>query len=241
MRRTSAVYNVKVVLHATLVVMEEHGGEFISGKRATSTGELPTSHFVVKKLQSVPHESLINAANDGFVQEILSHFKSVISPPEPDDFLTKVKEILSIGSVSERMIGFIVALPHTYNQHKNRVGNLSRIADKYAQSNYIGEVGNREEFFVKLIDTNNIQKKDNNGSVQDLTIYRVTDQLGNYGYFFSKLGSLSNLDGTPIIKKFDCFLMKATPKKHGVGNNGIKETQFSRVRIIENVGKGSEE
>lgn len=241
MRRTTAVYNVKVVLHATLVVMEEHGGQFISGKKAEQTGELPTSHFVVKKLQTAPHESLINMANDALVQEVITHFKSVATPASGDDFLTKVKEILSIGSVSERMVGFVVALPHMYTQRKERVGNLSRIADKYAQSNFIGEVGNREEFFVKLIDTTDIQKKDDSGAVQNLTIYRVTDQLGNYGYFFSKLGSLANLDGTPIIKHFDCFLMKATPKKHGVGNSGIKETQFSRVRIIQNIGKGSEE
>jgi hypothetical protein len=240
MRRPSSTFNVNTVLHATIKVIEDQGGKFVSAQKSRETGDLPTSHFVIQKLQSVKNaDDLIDPKNQEEVQAIIKHYKE---SPAVDDFATKVKEILTVGVVSERMIAFIVALPHMYSQKKDRIVKLAKIADKYTSSTYIGEIGQREEFFVKLVETQEFVKTDpNTGVTQNLRIYKVADQLGNYGYFFAKAGSLADAEGKPIVDLYDCFLMKATPKNHAVGRTGIKETQFSRVRIVQNIGKGSEE
>lgn len=236
LRRPTAVFDIDSVLHATLAVMKERSGEFVSQKKSQETGAMPTSKFVLQKLRSDPASDRFNLPEfDEEVRLIKSHF---IADPNiaHDEFITKVKEILATGVVTERMIGFVVALPHLYHQKVNRASALTKIADKYSQSSYIGEIGTREEFFVKLVATHQFEKEG-----QNLTLYKVADQLGNFGFFFAKTGTLNDEEGKPIVDLYDCFLMKATPKKHEIGKTGVRETQFSRVRIIENVGKGSNE
>jgi hypothetical protein len=52
---------------------------------------------------------------------------------------------------------------------------------------------------------------------------------GNLGVFFSQ----NNFE----LKVNDCFVMKATPKRHQVSNfHGGKETMFNRVVVKEVVG-----
>lgn len=236
LRRPTAVFDIDSVLHATLAVMKERGGEFISAKKAAETGGTPTSKWVLQKLRSDPANSKFSLPEfEEEVRAIRDHFW--MDPnPSSDYFISRVKEILGTGVVTETMIGFIVALPHLYTQKVKRTSELSKIADKYSQSSYIGEIGTRDEFFVKLVSVHNFEKEG-----QQLTLFKVADQLGNFGFFFAKAGTLNDADGKPIIDIFDCFLMKATPKKHEIGKTGVRETQFSRVRIIENVGKGSNE
>jgi hypothetical protein len=237
LRRPTAVFDIDSVLHATLQVMEDRGGEFISGKKAQETGQTSTAKFVIQKIQNNPDGTKIFIPKWAEkAEEIKNHFRLTVNT-EGDEFISRVKEILATGIVTERMIGFIVALPSLYERKVSRVTELTKVADKYATSNYIGEIGTREEFFVKLLSVKSGIIKDG----VDITVYKVADQLGNYGYFFAKTGTLNDEDGLPIVKPFDCFLMKATPKKHEIGKSGVRETQFSRVRILQNVGEGSSE
>lgn len=241
LRRPASVYNVATVLHATLVAMDEHGGKFVSSKQAGSSGALPTSHFVLEKLRTTEHSQLINLNKADYVVDVMYHFKNLPDNPT-DDFNTRVKEILNTGVVSERMVGFIVALPHLYDTKRSRTTKLSKFAERYSSSKYIGELGQREEFIVKVLDKQIIHKKNDDGTTQDLELYKVGDQLGNFGFFFAKVGTLVDLDGAPMLDKYDCIVMKATPKKHQVSrDSGIRETQFSRVRVAQHIGKGSEE
>jgi hypothetical protein len=39
----------------------------------------------------------------------------------------------------------------------------------------------------------------------------------------------------------DCFLARMTPKRHAVSSyHGGKETQFNRVKVLQNVGSAAE-
>jgi hypothetical protein len=58
----------------------------------------------------------------------------------------------------------------------------------------------------------------------------VVTEEGNIGSFFSQKKFDISVD--------DCFVMKATPKRHIVSEwHGGKETQFNRVVITEVIGQ----
>jgi hypothetical protein len=231
------VYKNEVVLHATLTVLEEQNGVFVSNAKAQDTGATKTSVLVIKKMAEKVNEldSLIRDENKEEVKAIVDHYLSVEEDPE-NNYITKVKEILRIGSVSSNYIPYLVALVPSYQKIKDRTKTLAKISDRYGNSKHLGTIGVREEFFVKLISMHHFERDG-----KALTTYKVADQLGNLGYFFANDTALRDEKGEPLIELFDCFVMKAIPKNHGVGKEGYKETQFTRVQIVENLGKGSEE
>ena len=249
LRRPSTVFDIKDVLYATLKVMEDRGG-YVSNKSSERTGEAPTSQFVLSYLKE------ISLSGIGFPEGIKEKFSQKVTdisihfsqPPEDtnNEFDRKVYELLSVRSVSDRMIAYIVALPSMYENIHNRTSNLLKIAEKYSTSNYIGEIGVSGEFTVKLLDVHDFHKLDDNGVNQILYIYRISDRNGNIGFFFSKDPPADNTESTTIeklpIKVWDCFQFEAIPKKQSPNREtGIKETQFTKVKIIEVIGQGTEE
>jgi len=148
--------------------------------------------------------------------------------------------------VSKKMIGFIVALPQMYHTILLRVEKLIKIADKYQSNSYMGTIGDREDFTVKLVSVKKCSKvSELSGNMEIFYLYHVVDRLGNIGFFFHKQPPA---DKEPqgidflIIKLWDCFEMRATPKKQEPNKEtGIKETQFSRIEITELIGPGTEE
>jgi hypothetical protein len=248
LRKPTTVFDIHDVLYATLKVMDDRNG-YVSKKTADVSGECPTSQFVLSFLKEVSISSSgfpdeIKQKYFNKVSEIITHFSQ---PPADmnDEFLRKVYEFFITRSVSDRMIGFIVALPSMYEHLHQRTSSLMKIAEKYSTSNYMGEIGVRDVFFVKLLDVQEFHKEDDNGVDQLLYIYRVSDKIGNIGFFFSKNPPVDNETSTVEklpIKKFHCFEIKATVKKQMPNRDtGIKETQFTRVRIVEVVGEGTEE
>jgi hypothetical protein len=237
LRKPSTVFNVYDVLVATLKVMEDRG-TYVSKKASEVTGETPTSQFVIAYLKgnpTIPEDNRTKYFNQA--EEIANHFRQ---PPSGfDDFLEKVYTILVSGAVTDKMIGFVTALPWMYQNLTNRTSKLMKIAQKYASSNYMGELGTRDSFFVKLLDVNEFTKKTTGQPDEKVYIYRIADQGGNYGIFFSSHPPESEM--LPV-KVWDCFEMKATPKKQQPNREtGIKETQFSHVKVMEVLGQGSEE
>jgi hypothetical protein len=144
------------------------------------------------------------------------------------------------------MIAFIVALPWMYENLHDRVSKLMQIAEKYANSNYIGEIGVRDNFIMKCLDVQEYKRKDETtGEDNIFYIYRIVDRIGNYGFFFSEYPPAKNMTSSLehlIIDVWDCFEMRANPKKMEPNREtGIKETQFNRVTITEFIGPGTEE
>jgi hypothetical protein len=223
----------------------EDRGVYISNKAASATGEAPTSSFVLTSLKLNPE--IPSAWKTKFadkVMEITAHF-SQPSRNMDDEFARKVYDLMAARSVSDRMIAFIVALPSMYEHLHDRTSSLLKIAEKYSTSNYIGEIGVRDTIMVKLLDVHEFHKADDSGVDQLLYIYRISDRIGNIGLFFSKNPPADNTTSTITklpIKVWDCFEMKATPKKQMPNREtGVKETQFTRVRILEMIGTGTEE
>jgi hypothetical protein len=248
LRKTTSVYNIPDVLTVTLKVIEERK-EYISQKTASTTNEIPTSKFVLQHLPiflELPNAEK-NALNEKYhqkVKEIQDYFS--LQPRDPNDsFLATIHDLMGTGMSSERMLGFIVALPWMYETHYTRTSKLMKLAEKYSSSNYMGTIGDRETFIVKLIDVSNFKKIDEKtGEIVTLYVYRISDQIGNIGLFFSKhppSDTISSVE-TLNIQLWDCFEFSGTPKKNEPNIvTGIKETQFTSVKITEFIGRGSEE
>lgn len=247
MKKAPVVYNVRDVLFITLKVIRETG-EFVSAKKAEASAgqKTPTSAFVLQQMksQNMAHIKTMAPMEDcTLVDEILNHFSQEVEANH-DKFLRAVLPLVRLGTVTDRMIGFIVALPATYDAKFGRAQKLIQFAQRYAASKYIGEVGTCAEFVVKVIEIFDFMKAE-----EKIYGYRVSDQDGNIGIFFSKEPPENNVGFATTaprpglgLRLFDCFIMKATPKGFGVNkNSGVKETQFSRVRVVENIGPGSAE
>jgi len=139
------------------------------------------------------------------------------------DFFVSLRDILSKEELQASQFGFVACLPFLKRQQEQKEAQKEELAKTTANSNWIGTERKRGEFFVKLT---NKRYLDNYGSY----IYSVVTRDGDLGVFFSQ--------NKFEIDEGDCFVMKATPKRHQVSNyHGGKETMFNRVVIKEVVGK----
>jgi hypothetical protein len=122
-----------------------------------------------------------------------------------------------------------------YDRTLGRANQLINIAQKYSQSSYMGTIGVRDLFIVKVVDIAEMNKvSDKTGERETFFLYRVVDQLGNLGVFFKN----QKID----MDLWDCFEMRATPKNQNPNQKtGIKETQFGQVQITEYIGPGTQE
>ena len=126
--------------------------------------------------------------------------------------------------------------------------NHKKALENWPNSEFIGTLRQRDNFFVKLIEI----KETSYGS-----LYIVSTRTGNRGCFWSftygdKILSpgyrsaaqvpdpafwgheASGTDGHYCpIKVGDCFTIRATPKNHDINNyDGIKDTRFNRVELV---------
>jgi hypothetical protein len=133
-----------------------------------------------------------------------------------------VVEILSKGAMTLPQTSFVVGLKQQKQLTEKREDDKAELSKETANSEWFGNVGKRDKFFVKMTSKKYL---DNYQSY----IYNVITREGNLGSFFSQ----KDFD----LKENDCFIMKATPKKHVISNfHGGKETMFNRVVIEEVVG-----
>jgi hypothetical protein len=226
--RHPSIFPVNEVLQVTLFVMKEQG-KFVSAKEAKETNTLPTSHYVLKFFKSgveMVHEIM----KVEYIDQVVTYFSN-LRPETSDNFILTVQSILRSGMVSERMIGFIVALPHTFDTRSTRARKLMNISTVYASSHYMGQESSRDEFLLKLVSIEDAPKLG-----PGTKIFRVEDQEKNLGYMF---GKQLLIDGAPLTIN-DCFLCNATVKSHEVDKiSGIKQTFFNRVKVTANIGKSS--
>ena len=165
-----------------------------------------------------------------------------------NEFLATVKQKITRASdpygtpsgpigLSNKDIPFVCCIFKLKETHDNKLEE----SQKRKNSEFLGELRKRGEFFVKLLqikrpgqphmDTHGspYYGPDTNSILGEAPVYQIVDRKGNYGYFFSKL----DLN----ITAGDCFLMRATPASHYVSKfYGNKETRFNRVQLLQNVG-----
>lgn len=129
------------------------------------------------------------------------------------------------GMITKSDFGFVACVWATMEREVNWKKKQDDLKAASANSDYIGKLKKRAEFFVKLIGK---KYSDNVGCY----IYNVKDRKGNLGVFFSSDSDLAEVN--------DCFLAKMTPKRHSVNDyHGGKETVFNRVKVVDNVGRPS--
>ena len=139
------------------------------------------------------------------------------------DFFRSLREILSMSEITASQFGFIACLPMLKRQSENRDEQAKELAKQTQNSEWLGTEGKRADFFVKLTSKKYL---DNYGSY----IYSVVTRDENLGVFFSQKDF--------ELSEGDCFVMKATPKRHQISRyHGGKETMFNRVVIKEVIGR----
>ena len=105
--------------------------------------------------------------------------------------------------------------------------------DIVADSEYIGELEKRDEFFVKLIDKINRD---------DYIMYKCITKDHNLCLFYKSVSAsngLTRMENEFEIELGDCFLIRATPVKHEESeyDSGARMTRFNRVGFVQNYGQ----
>ena len=138
------------------------------------------------------------------------------------EYDSKVKSIYSVIQVADKDIPLAVSTIGMYDQSLQK----KKMNDIFVDSEYVGVLEKRDEFFIKLIDKINID---------DYIIYKCVTREHNLCIFTKSINASSNF----MVELGDCFLIKATPKVHNVSEHdeGAKQTQFNRVAFIKNYGQ----
>lgn len=207
------------------------------GVIAASISCIQAYGFVAKKDANVDNPSTASRVQEFLLNNEPDEVSEILQHLFPDalelidwakenlrgDFGYTIKQMLEKGSVTLAQVAFLVTIPNQKKIAEEREAKKDEQAKNTASSEWFGVVRKRDKFFVKLTGKKYV---DRYGSY----IYNIVTREGNIGSFFSQ----NNFD----ININDCFIMKATPKRHCVSDwHGGKETQFNRVVIEEIIGQ----
>ena len=145
-----------------------------------------------------------------------------VFPYASDGYDSKVKSIYSAIQVADSDIPLAVSTIGMYDRSLQQ----KKLDEIVADSEYVGELEKRDEFFVKLIDKINRA---------DYIMYKCITKEHNLCIFTKSINSSPNFE----VELGDCFLIKATPKEHNRSqyDSGAKQTKFNRVAFIKNYGQ----
>jgi hypothetical protein len=219
-------YPLELALEAAAAIIRTHG--YTSKKDFITSGRQPTSITLGIWLKSPATIAPgIEAADTVVAQDALVWLQGRASTgyASESDFERSMRMLtiggyrnVAPGMITKSDFGFVACVYATMDREANRKKNKKAASN----SDYIGSLKKRAEFFVKLVGKT---YSDNVGCY----IYKVKDRKGNLGVFFSNDSDMANVG--------ECFLAKMTPKRHSVSDyHGGKETVFNRVKVVQNVG-----
>lgn len=225
-------YPLQLALQATAAIIRVNG--YVSKKVSAETGAKPTSEILGAWLKSpdtstptIEDADVSEAASaEAWLTKLLSDLGQI---KNPDSFSQSLSHLLlggyrnvDSGFITKSDFGFVACVYPSMSREIVRKKNKDNAAADAENSEYIGTLKSRGEFFVKLLTK---QYSNQIGCY----IYKIKDRKGNLGVFFSSDSSMA--------ENGECFLAKMTPKRHSVNNyHGGKETVFNRVKIVQNVG-----
>jgi hypothetical protein len=125
------------------------------------------------------------------------------------------------------MVGKVASIVNFYNQYE--------YFKKFAYSEEpIGTIGEREDFFVKLIDRRSVNDKD---------VFKVVTRDGRLGTFWAMPHINAESGKAGQLDIGDCLVIRVTPKNYEHNKyDKMKMTTFGgRIQIKENVGQPREE
>ena len=226
-------YPLELALESAAAIIRTHG--YISKKEAGTSGRQATSVTIGTWLNSpsstapVIEDADKTAAAEAMVWLDALARSTGVSANSFDASMASLtvggyRKVAS-GMITKSDFGFVACVWATMEREVNWKKKQDDLKVASANSDYIGSLKKRADFFVKLVGKN---YSDNVGCY----IYKVKDRKGNLGVFFSSDSDLAEVN--------DCFLAKMTPKRHSVNDyHGGKETVFNRVKVVENVGRPS--
>jgi hypothetical protein len=224
-------YPLELALEAAAAIIRTHG--YISKKESATSGRQPTSVTLGIWLKSPATTGPVIEAADTVVTQdamnwlnALTHKGPTVSESDFDRSMRLLPQggyrTVVSGMITKSDFGFVACVYSTMERAEVREVKKAEAKEAASNSAYMGSIKKRAEFFVKLIGK---KYSDNVGCY----IYKVKDQKGNLGVFFSSDADLAKVE--------DCFLAKMTPKRHSVNDyHGGKETVFNRVKVVQNVG-----
>ena len=134
------------------------------------------------------------------------------------EYNQNVKDVYNLIQVADKQVPLAVSTIGIYDRALSDDG----MNELTKNSVHVGVVGERDDFFFKLIDI-----KNGDGWV----LYKCITKERNLCSFFR------NSDAEQFeVELGDCFLVKATPKNHEE-YKGTKQTTFNRVVFMKNYGQ----
>ena len=217
-------YPLKTVVALGVLMMNKHGYMSVSDakqKNQTTSTTFSTAQHVKSILHSGKDWDMDVDVDK--VEDVISYVYNLVPPNQTTrtgrDYYEKLVKVYSKPEVKYEEIGMVVSALAFFNNPK--VSN-SDYRDMIVNSKYIGELKNRDNFFVKLLKETFLQQ-------QNCYVYKFITREGDLGFFF-KEEKLDLISG-------DCFMFKGTPIEHKEDRyDKVPCTKFNRVAHVKNFG-----
>jgi|TARA_R110000822_G_scaffold63911_11_gene157118 hypothetical protein len=204
----------------------ETDGEFIGNSNTGYRGDTANgikstkdkvAHFYNNPIELGVPEEMFDEAH-----RIVKHFRELSVDEWTKDFIKECYEIAQNPAVNMSKIGFVVAMVPTYRK-KLEIDNHTK---EFEDSDYVGVVGKRQNFFVKFLSKKYI-------ATNESFLYTFMDRRKNI------VKTWVNIDKDEAwnFQKSDCIDLDAFVRKHEANKfNDIRETYINRIKIIVNKG-----
>lgn len=214
--KMSVEYHLSRVLLITNQILSKSGGRVISKSLAQMHGEKSTAQEVMR----IYHDHF-NFMRDEYkeVEELIDWLRNDFIPT--NDFGRKIAGIATQDKIREKDIPFIVYASDTKRRAEEKEKSDKVIAEHSKQSEYIGTLKKRDDFFMKLVKI--VYSKN-----YQCYIHLMVDRTSNIGIVWKddKMAEVS-----------ECILFRGTPVKHYYNDTGeYKTTKFNRVNLLKNYG-----
>jgi hypothetical protein len=218
------LYKLIDIVSCSVAIIEQDG-EFKGNSNTGYAGDTPgyrstkdkVIQFVTKFVgPEVTEEHRLKAL------DVIKYF-SVIHERRPlsemSDFLKELNKLSVKEDITKSAIGYAVAMVPTYDKFK-----LDE--EFYKNSEYVGVVGTRSNFFLKLL-----SKKYIRGA--ECYLYTFMDRRQNVVKTWVTMDKEEKFG----IQVKDCVDLDAYVNKHEANKyNEVRETYINRIKIIENKG-----
>jgi len=155
---------------------------------------------------------------------IREYFKKV-TDARTDFMLNCVAIANGEDEIPKSKLGFAVAMVPVYRAQMTK----NEMAETYANSEYVGVVGKRKNFFIKLLEKKFLRSHDS-------YIYTFADRRAN----LIKTWVTPEKDQEWNMNVNDCIDLDGYVRRHEANKyTKIRETYINRVKIIENKGAAS--
>jgi len=233
METTHQTFPTDIVIKQTLFQVQ-NDGEYRKSDALQSGNSTPmrVKQFLVVESQSdfsdIQYNDSINDQYTAIIDFVNKLYKDALGEGSFEkDYIHPIRECIVSNDTESLMVGKVASIVNFYNQYE--------YFKKFAYSEEpIGTIGEREDFFVKLIDRRSVNDKD---------VFKVVTRDGRLGTFWAMPHINAESGKTGQLDIGDCLVIRVTPKNYEHNKyDKMKMTTFGgRIQIKENVGQTREE